>query len=229
LSVHGFPPPHPVGVKIPIRWAVVGDVEGRTAVARDGRGYHHGDLPAALLAAVDEIVRSEGVAGVSIREAARRAGVSNAAPRHHFGDKAGLLTAYATRGFERLAQRLEATEHGRDLLLHRGLAYVRFAVDEPGLFSVMFRPELLHPDDPVLAQAAHDAYQPLLEAVRQLRPDLAPDAPEHRDAAIGGWAQVHGFATLWLSGNLDAELVGVDPIDAAERALRQFVATHLQP
>lgn len=198
-------------------------------MAQDGRGYHHGNLPAALLAAVDEIVRGEGVAAVSIREAARRAGVSNAAPRHHFGDKAGLLTAYATRGFEQLAQHLAATQPRQELLLARGLAYVRFAIDEPGMFAVMFRPELLRRDDPDLARAGHAAYQPLLEAVRASRPDLDPDAPAHHHAAVGAWSQVHGFATLWLSGNLDAQLAGTAPLEAAEQALRQFVAIHLTP
>lgn len=195
-------------------------------MTRSSRSYHHGDLPAALLAAVDDIVRGDGVGAVSIREAARRAGVSNAAPRHHFPDKAALLTAYATRGFERLAQRLEEVGDGPDLLLNRGLAYVRFATDEPGLFSVMFRPELLHTDDPAYASAATAAYRPLLEAVRLRRPELAPDAPEHRDAALGAWAQVHGFATLWLSGALEAGTVGRSPEEAAEHALRQFVAIH---
>jgi AcrR family transcriptional regulator len=198
-------------------------------MAQNGRGYHHGDLPAALLAAVDEIVRAEGVAAVSIREAARRAGVSNAAPRHHFGDKAGLLSAYATRGFEQLADRLAAVQVQEELLLARGLAYVRFALDEPGMFAVMFRPELLRGDDPGLARAGHTAYQPLLEAVQALRPDLDPDAPDHQHAAVGAWSQVHGFATLWLAGDLDAQLAGADPIEAAEHALRQFVTIHLRP
>src|SRR5688572_22189691 len=120
--------------------------------------YHHGDLRRALLdgavAAIDEV----GPTAMSLRDVARRAGVSHAAPAHHFGDKAGLLSALAAEGFRGLAAELgRAAATGS--FLEVGVAYVRFAVAHPAHFAVMFRPDLLHPDDPelVAARAASSA------------------------------------------------------------------------
>lgn len=194
-------------------------------MARERSDYHHGDLPAAALDAVDGIVREEGPGAVSIREVARRIGVSNAAPGHHFGDKAGLLTAYATRGFERLTDRLVAAAGGEDRLLDAGLAYVAFALDEPGLFAVMFRPELLHATDPALQRAETAAFGELLEAVRSVRGAADPDDSGLRFAAAGAWSIVHGFAALWLQGALGPDITEGPPAAAAHRALAEFAAT----
>jgi AcrR family transcriptional regulator len=194
--------------------------------------YHHGDLPTAVLAAVDEIVRERDVAGLSLREVARRAGVSHAAPAHHFGDKAGVVTAYATEGFEILRDRLARA--GRDAastdqreLLMIGLAYIRFAVDEPGRFRVMFRPEHVREEDPGYQRAREGAFGVLVAAVRELRPELDPDGPELLSAATGAWSIVHGFATLWLDSDLPSEITAHPAEDAAAAALLQFGATLL--
>lgn len=195
-----------------------------------GRAYHHGDLPAALLDAVDAVVRERGVGAVTLRAAARQAGVSHAAPAHHFGDKAGLLTAYATHGFAALRDRLQAAQDqaadsGEPELLAIGLAYVRFAAEEPGRFTVMFRPEALRAEQPAYRGACDAAFAVLREAVRRVRTDLAPDDPELLQAATGAWSIVHGFATLWLDGNLAPEITAAPPADAAAAALGQFGAT----
>lgn len=191
-------------------------------------GYHHGDLPAAVLDAVDEIVRADGPAAVSIRRAARHVGVSNAAPRHHFGDKAGLLTAYATQGFDELAARLSAAggeATAPDRLLQAGLAYVAFALDEPGRFAVMFRPELLRSSDPDYQRTSRAAFDELLDAVRERRGDPERDEPALSYAAAGAWSIVHGFATLWLQGVLPAPVTDEPPAAAAARALAEYSAT----
>lgn len=198
------------------------------------RSYHHGDLPAALLDAVDAIVRERGPGAVTLREAARRAGVSHAAPAHHFGDKAGLLTAYAVQGFEAMARRMDAAREqdavqdggeqdggGRDLTAI-GLAYIAFAVEEPGRFTVMFRPEVLDPDRPEYRASCDAAFEPLQRAVTDLRGDLAPDDPEVLHAAVGAWSIVHGFATLWLDGNLDEAVTSLPAAEAADAALTAF-------
>jgi AcrR family transcriptional regulator len=161
---------------------------------------------------------------------ARRAGVSHAAPAHHFGDKAGLLTAFAVQGFEALADRLraarrDATSAGRESLGPVGLAYVRFAIEEPGRFAVMFRPDELHASTTPYRAANAAAFDVLLDAVREVRPDLGETVPELVRAASGAWSIVHGFATLWLDGNLDEELATLDPIDAAAATLGAFGAT----
>ncbi len=106
--------------------------------------YHHGDLRRVLLSTAAEAIAESGPAALSLRELARRAGVSHAAPAHHFGDKAGLLTALATQGFDLLA---DALRQAGDDLLDTGVAYVGFAVRHRAHFDVMFRPELYRADD----------------------------------------------------------------------------------
>src|SRR5829696_9192910 len=132
-----------------------------TSPSKDARPYHHGDLPRVLLEAAVEAIAEVGPAAVSLRELARRAGVSHAAPAHHFGDKAGLLTAVAADGFRRLAATLRDTYQASGSFLEVGVAYVGFAVGHRAHFEVMFRPELYHPDDPELVQA-RDAARGLL-------------------------------------------------------------------
>lgn len=113
------------------------------------RGYHHGDLPRALLDAAVEVIAESGPAALSLRDLARRAGVSHAAPAHHFGDKAGLLTALAVQGFDLLADALRGAED----LLSAGVAYVDFAVGHRAHFDVMFRPDLYRSDGPEVRAA----------------------------------------------------------------------------
>ena len=166
--------------------------------------YHHGDLRRAMTSAAATAVAERGPAGLSLRELARLAGVSHAAPAHHFGDKAGVLTAVAAEGFRLLAAALAEAE---DDLLASGLAYVRFAVDHPGHFAVMFDRSLLHGDDAELRAAEQTASAALA--------GLASDA----DAARAAWSVAHGFASLWLSG----AITGPDVATAAEPVLRRTV------
>ncbi|MFF2275423.1 TetR/AcrR family transcriptional regulator [Agromyces sp. NPDC058126] len=156
--------------------------------------YHHGRLRETLIDEAAAAIDERGVDALSLRELARRAGVSHAAPAHHFGDRSGLLTAIAADGFERLAEALGAA--GADFV-EAGVAYVRFASEEPGRFAVMFRTELLRLDDPAL-EAARDRAGGILAsgAVGALG-----DARADRLAA---WSIVHGFATLWNSGAIES-------------------------
>jgi AcrR family transcriptional regulator len=177
------------------------------SASKDARPYHHGDLPRALLKAATQAILEVGPAAVSLRDLARRAGVSHAAPAYHFGDKAGLLTAVAADGFERLAATLREAYHTTGSFLEVGVAYVRFAVTHRAHFEVMFRPELYRTDDPDLVRA-RDAARSLLYPPAA---DLAnsPDGDEVR-AAVAAWSLVHGLATLWLNHNLPPQL-GDDP------------------
>jgi AcrR family transcriptional regulator len=162
------------------------------------RPYHHGDLRRALLAAAAVAVVEQGPAGMSLRAVARAAGVSHAAPAHHFGDKAGLLTALAADGFDAFADALEAASAGG--LVDFGVAYVRFALEQRARFEVMFRPELLHQDDPALCEAAVRAWDVLhAAATRHAPPGRDPDV-----VAYTLWSLVHGFTTLALTGNVPA-------------------------
>ncbi|MFG2047168.1 TetR/AcrR family transcriptional regulator [Micromonospora sp. NPDC048935] len=185
------------------------------------RAYHHGDLRRALLAAALEAIEEVGPATLSLRDLARRAGVSHAAPAHHFGDKAGLLTALAAQGFELLAQTLVAA---KDDFLEAGVAYVDFAVTHRAYFEVMFRPELYRADDPELIAARERSGAALRSGVAALAGDSGPvDADRH---ALAAWSIAHGFATLWLSGALP-DRVGDHPGDAA-RAVLSRLPTHQQ-
>lgn len=182
------------------------------------RPYHHGDLRRALLRATVEVIAERGPSAVSMREVARRAGVSHAAPAHHFGDKAGLLTAVATEGFTLLAGSLRDAQERTGEFLEIGVAYVRFAVSNRAHFALMFRPDLYRADDPQLVAAKQAAarflYGPAAAASGRR-------AGRGRDAGIAAWSLVHGFATLLLDGNLPPA-ARRDPEAAARRA-----ASHL--
>ncbi|WP_131787283.1 TetR/AcrR family transcriptional regulator [Protofrankia symbiont of Coriaria ruscifolia] len=187
-----------------------------------GKPYHHGDLRRVLLTAAVQALTEAGPAKLSLRDLARRAGVSHAAPVHHFRDKAGLLTAVATEGFDLLADALVAAEGRTGDLLEIGVAYVRFAVDHRAYFEVMFRPELYHPADPRLLQARQHAGDSLRSGLAMLPGATTGDIP--RQAGLAAWSIAHGFATLWLGGALPEE-VGDDLEAAARPVLRLLFET----
>ena len=159
--------------------------------------YHHGDLRRALLDTALEAVGEQGPAAVSLRDVARRAGVSHAAPTHHFRDKAGLLTALAAEGWSLLADALrDAAADGRDFA-ELGVAYVLFATSHPAHFAVMRAPGLARADDPELEAAMARARAQLESGVQRF------EAGGNRDpgtTALAAWALVHGLAALILEG-----------------------------
>jgi AcrR family transcriptional regulator len=153
--------------------------------------YHHGDLRRALLDTALAAVAEHGPAGLSLRDVARRAGVSHAAPAHHFRDKTGLLTALAAEGWTLLAEALEA--QGGDFR-GQGVAYVVFAVGHPAHFAVMRAPGLARPDDAALVAARERAGIALRGAAGGVDDDPA--------TALAGWALVHGLSALLLEGSV---------------------------
>jgi AcrR family transcriptional regulator len=178
------------------------------------KSYHHGRLREALINAAVEEVQAVGAAALSLREIARRAGVSHAAPAHHFGDKAGIFTAIATEGFRLATATIGPAATGKYGFLDGGAAYIGFALAHPGYFEVMFRPDLYHGDDPELVTARDAAFQVLYGSARELV-SAGPDE-DVTGLVIAGWSMSHGFATLWLNANLNDRL-GADPGDIAER------------
>ncbi len=184
----------------------------------DQRRYHHGDLRRAVLDGALAAIADRGAAAFSLRDVARRAGVSHAAPAHHFGDKTGVLTAIATEGFELLAA---ATDAASSDLIDGGLAYIRFAIEHPAHYEVMFRPDLYNPDDVDLINARRAGSSVLFNAVRRV---LGPDASD--EAVVGGvvaaWSFAHGFASLWSAGNIPAP-AGSAPEDLARQSASAFV------
>ncbi|WP_329591728.1 TetR/AcrR family transcriptional regulator [Streptomyces sp. NBC_01005] len=180
------------------------------------RTYHHGDLRRAVLTAALDVIRTDGPGALSLRDLARRAGVSHAAPAHHFKDRTGLLTAIATEGYERFADALADAPDLRE----RGVRYVRFAVDHPAHFQVMFQPDLYRTDDPDLLTAKDRASAELRAGVTNL--PAAGRGDDARLAGIAAWSLAHGFATLLLSGNLEGAVGSRDP-EAVFRSVTELL------
>ncbi len=171
--------------------------------------YHHGDLKAVILAKAAGLVAERGADGISLRELAREAGVSHAAPAHHFTDRRGLFTALAAQGWRMLA---DALADARPDFTEAALAYVRFALDHPGHYAVMFDHSLVNPEDPELVAAQNAAGIELAHGVSTLKdPRAKADPPS---AALAAWSLVHGFAMLRLNGAIDTD---DDPMAAVEK------------
>ncbi len=178
----------------------------------DRPNYHHGDLRAVILSQAARLVAERGADGVSLRELARSAGVSHAAPAHHFTDRRGLFTALATQGFQLLAA---ALVDARGNFADAALAYVRFAIGHPGHYEVMFNKSLLDVSNPELAAAESAAGAELSRGVAALT-----DPKAHADPAgaqLAAWSLVHGFSTLWLNDAVNAQVRATDPMDTVMR------------
>jgi AcrR family transcriptional regulator len=162
-------------------------------------GYHHGDLPAALLQAAGKLLEKEGVEALSVRALTRRTGVSHAAPYRHFRDHDSLLAALAAEGFAMLgrAQREAAAAGG---LRAMGEAYVRFALEHPQRFRLMFGGRLKIARHAALREVATKTFEGLSGALAA----QVGDAPGARDASIAAWALVHGLALLLLGDRIAA-------------------------
>lgn len=191
-----------------------------TAVDRP-HPYHHGDLRRALLDAALESIAESGPTSLSLRELARRSGVSHAAPAHHFGDKAGLLTALAAEGYRLLSATLDEVYARTGSFLEVGVAYVRFALDHRAYCAVMFRPDLYHADDPELAEARGAARALLYGPVERMQAESDDGDGDALGLGVAAWSMAHGLATLWLGGNLPPAL-GNDPEAVARAVLNQL-------
>jgi len=192
--------------------------------------YRQGDLPNALLDAVEAAVRVHGVSALSLRDVTRRAGVSHGAPAHHFRNKAGLLAAFAAQGYESLGHTVAAEiagtaggHDGADVLAAIGRGYVRFAVEHPAHFEVMFRLDALDVDDQSFQAASDAAYSLLTSTIEQCRAegrlgDLDPEV-----VTVSAWSLVHGLAALLISGRLSDRIREQDPNRLAAAVSKLFV------
>jgi AcrR family transcriptional regulator len=186
--------------------------------------YHHGDLKRALTEAALELVKEKGPKGFTLREVARRAGVSAAAPYRHFSDKAQVLAAAATLGFVQLHEALSdaaaETDDVTQQVLGMGRAYVRWAVTHPDYYQVMFGSELDKSDKPELLTAGLRAFDDLLDAIVRCQAAKLLPAGDPRDVAGPTWSLLHGIALLTIGGDLSNVGISEDPQALAERALR---------
>jgi len=182
--------------------------------------YHHGDLRRALLDAALELIREEGTASLSLRAVARRAGVSHAAPYHHFDNRASLVAAVAEEGFVALrramVERMEGVRDPGRQLQEAGIGYVLFALEEEAHFRVMYSSEVADRGEfPALQSASAGAYAVLGDALARCREEgLVPSdgSPAQGHAA---WSIVHGLAMLILDGHVPP---GDDYADVEEMA-----------
>ena len=174
--------------------------------------YHHGDLHDALLGAAERVLERDGLAGLTLRAVAREAGVSHAAPTHHFGDLTGLLSELAAIGFRRFNAAMtaagETETHALMQAMARAKAYVAYAQARPGMYGLMFRTERLDMTRPSLHEAATASFEGLASAIGAGRNEkLTGEALEtlslDQAAAIArAWSLVHGFTMLLLDGRL---------------------------
>ncbi|ATB50286.1 TetR/AcrR family transcriptional regulator [Corallococcus macrosporus] len=172
-----------------------------------------------MLDATIAAIQEGGPTGLSLRELARRAGVSHAALTHHFADKAGLLTALAEEGYTLLADELAAERERSGDFVELGVAYVRFAIKHRAHFEVMHRPDLYNRDDSALAAAQARAEAALHQGL-SMQAGGRP-GKDVRLAALAAWSLVHGFASLWLNGMVPSEYAE-DP-DASARAIAELL------
>jgi AcrR family transcriptional regulator len=193
--------------------------------------YHHGDLKAALLRAAEQELERTGIEGFSLRSVAKRAGVSHAAPAHHFGDVGGLLTALAAEGFRRFLSMQKqamaaAPADPRSQLMAAGLGYVRFASAAPALFRLIFSSDRPDFENPELSVAADESYDML---VRQILEATGKHPAKDRQALRNlqsVWAMAHGLADLLAAGRLKS-LSGL-PDEEREAEILKIVGRALE-
>ena len=182
--------------------------------------YHHGNLRAVLIEAALALIQESGYQAFTLREVARRAGVSHSAPYRHFPDKESLLASVAEEGFHALSAASVAHMSGDSDVLQRlqrcGEAYLHFAASHPAHFRVMFGAALACEGRyPGLQRAGEAAFAVLLDAIEACRLARLLRDGDAQTLALTAWALVHGLAMLWLDGHLGA----VDPTHLAARVL----------
>jgi AcrR family transcriptional regulator len=190
--------------------------------------YHHGDLREELLRVSLRLIDAEGLAAVSLRRVAREAGVSPGAPYHHFADRAALLAALRTRGFELLRDELLAARTAADqaaTLSAMANVYVSFAVANPAYFRLMFRPELVdsgkHSEDGDADEAAFAVLEQAIDDA--VRAGVIP-AEDAQTLAVTYWSLAHGLASLIVDGKLGARAahMGIDTSELTDRVTRML-------
>jgi AcrR family transcriptional regulator len=188
--------------------------------------YHHGDLPNALRCAAAELIAERGLGSFSLREVARRAGVSHAAPAHHFGDSTGLLTSLATEGLDKLYEMLSEESDGIEDPVERltavGRAYARTGLRYPGHCQVIFRTDVVDVDDPQLQAAGQRAYSVLEDAVRAVAETYNPEL-DVIDAANLCWSSVQGLLVLYPKIEFIGQHQG-HPAPGLEELVTRFTA-----
>lgn len=193
-------------------------------------GFHHGDLRAELILAVRDLVEAKGADGFSIAEAARAAGVSSGAPYKHFEDRPDLLRAVAVDGLERLRtamlDAMKPYEQGSlDAIMSAGVAYVRFAKDQPGVFRLMFGLTDGHEKSPELAETGRRTFGVVLHAAAEFLGEPAT-LPAVQETSYLLWTHVHGHAFLSIDAKRRDEPGRPDDWYYVERSCQAILGSH---
>ncbi len=209
----------------------------RPSGAGEAAPYHHGALHGALLEAAERVLERDGLAGLTLRAVAREAGVSHAAPTHHFGDLTGLVSELAAIGFRQFNAAMSiAGEAGTlpgEKAKARARAYVAYARAHPGMYGLMFRTERLDMKRPSLHAAANASFAGLAGAIGASRHEQISEEAlslEQAAAIARAWSLVHGFTMLLLDGRLSDILRRVPKGTDAETLLDTMLSsTYAQP
>lgn len=207
------------------------------AVSTKKGSYHHGDLREALLQASRELIDEGGVQALSLRKAARKAGVSSGAPYHHFGSRQELLAALATEGFQMLGELMDQATEAADptpiaQLEACGRSYVRFAREHTAYFRVMFRPELAAPESyPGDTRPGEAVFERLVGRVIAVQ-EAGQAPPGDPEALILlAWSVAHGLSSLMVDGPLcvatEEPMLEMDPEVMGDAVMRAFSAVLL--
>src|SRR5882757_8707209 len=179
--------------------------------------YHHGDLHEALLKAAEQVLERDGLPGLTLRAVAREAGVSHAAPTHHFGDLTGLLSELAAIGFRQFGVAMAAADASAATPPEKGMAsakaYVAYAQAHPGMYGLMFRSERLDYARPALREASDASFAGLAQGVGASRQEqISRESLSLQQAAAIAlaWSLVHGFTMLLLDGRL-SKILNLSP------------------
>jgi len=181
----------------------------RNAGAGEEAPYHHGALRDALLEAAERVLERDGLSGLTLRAVAREAGVSHAAPTHHFRDLTGLVSELAAIGFRQFNTAMAAASAAgtspMEKAMARARAYVAYAQAHPGMYGLMFRTERLDMTRPSLHEAASASFAGLAGAIGASRHEQIHEEAlslEQAAAIARAWSLVHGFTMLLLDGRL---------------------------
>ena len=202
----------------------------RAGGAKAETPYHHGALREALLQAAERVLERHGLSGLTLRAVAREAGVSHAAPTHHFGDLTGLVSELAAVGFRQfnaaMASACDAAATPLERALARPKAYVAYAQAHPGMYGIMFRTERLDYSRPSLHEAADASFSGLANAIGAMRQEqISRDTMtlEQAAAIARAWSMVHGFTMLLLDGRLEDILGRLPKGTTAEQLLEAIL------
>jgi len=199
------------------------EYDGSDSTAERAGSYHHGDLRSALLSHALQIVDADGPDSITLRGIAKAAGVSRAAPYHHFKDKRTLLAAVAASGFRQLAAQMRGKladrAAPRTRLDQLGVGYVEFSLLHGELFRLMQGADFRKPGEfPDLDAARNESAAPLIETVSACLPDASEQTI--RSACASAWSMVHGMAQLSADGRIDS-LLNLSNLEKAVGAVTQ--------